>query len=179
MLMNSLHKSLALAVLLLSAQSFAALAQEASPVSGLDGWTLGVAPYTYHFSDARKEHSFEPDDERHADVWLVTAERRFDEHQLAGLALFNNSFGQFSQYAYYGWQFRPWNAHPQLFLKLTGGVIHGYKYPYHKKIPFNNRNGWGVTVIPGVGWDFDRHWGAQVNVLGTSALMFQVNYMFR
>ena len=153
--------------------------RDASSDSALAGWTFGYSPYTYHFSDAKKEHDYEPDNEKHSYVWLVNAEKQFDEHQLAGLALFSNSFGQFTQYAYYGWQFRPFDNAPQLFFKITGGVIHGYKYPYHKKIPLNNKNGWGFTAIPAVGWNFNQNWGAQVNVLGNSAMMFQLNYTMR
>ncbi|MFE1572588.1 hypothetical protein ACFIQG_12290 [Comamonas odontotermitis] len=147
--------------------------------SALSGWSFGYAPYTYHFSDAKKEHDYEPDDEKHKYVWLVNAEKQLDERQVAGFAYFSNSFGQPSQYAYYGWQFRPLSGTPQLFFKITGGVIHGYKYPYHKKIPLNNKNGWGLTAIPALGWNFDEHWGAQLNLLGKSALMFQLNYSIR
>ncbi|MEN5178773.1 hypothetical protein ABE501_03230 [Comamonas testosteroni] len=147
--------------------------------SALSGWSFGYAPYTYHFSDAKKEHDYEPDDEKHKYVWLVNAEKQLDERQVAGFAYFSNSFGQPSQYAYYGWQFRPLSGTPQLFFKLTGGVIHGYKYPYHKKIPLNNKNGWGLTAIPALGWNFDEHWGVQLNLLGKSALMFQLNYSIR
>ena len=153
--------------------------QGSASSSAFSGWTFGYAPYTYHFSDAKKEHDYEPDDEKHNYVWLINAEKQLDEHQVAGFAYFSNSFGQPSQYAYYGWQIRPLSGTPQLFFKLTGGVIHGYKYPYHKKIPLNNKNGWGLTAIPAVGWNFDEHWGGQLNLLGKSALMFQLNYSIR
>ena len=149
---------------------------EAAASSFLNGWTLGYAPYTYHFSDAKKEHDFEPENEKHKYVWLLNAEKQLDTHQVAGFALFSNSFGQASQYAYYGWQVRPFSSTPQLFFKLTGGVIHGYKYPYHEKIPFNSKDGWGLTLIPAMGWNLNEHWGGQVNLLGKSALMFQLNY---
>ena len=99
--------------------------------------------------------------------------------RLPALPTFSNSFGQPSQYAYYGWQVRPFASTPQLFFKLTGGVIHGYKFPYHKKIPLNNKNGWGITAIPAVGWNLNENWGGQLNLLGTSALMFQLNYSMR
>ena len=140
---------------------------------------LATRPIPTISQTQKKEHDYEPDNEKHSYVWLVNAEKQFDEHQLAGLALFSNSFGQFTQYAYYGWQFRPFDSAPQLFFKITGGVIHGYKYPYHKKIPLNNKNGWGFTAIPAVGWNFNQNWGAQVNVLGNSAMMFQLNYTMR
>lgn len=165
---------------LLTALSAGAAGTQPDPEeSALAGWTIGYAPYTYHFSEAKKEHDFEPDNEKHKYVWLVTAEKQFNERNVAGLALFSNSFGQFSQYAYYGWMFRPLDNHPQLFFKLTGGVIHGYKYPYNKKIPLNNKNGWGLTAIPAVGWDFNSQWGMQLNLLGNAGLMFQANYTFR
>ena len=156
--------------------SLPGMAAAADTPSALAGWTLGYAPYTYHFSEAKKKHDYEPDDEKHSYVWLLNAEKQLDERQVAGFAYFSNSFGQPSQYAYYGWQFRPLGSTPQLYFKLTGGVIHGYKFPYHKKIPFNNKNGWGITAIPAVGWNLNENWGGQLNLLGNSALMFQLNY---
>jgi len=30
-----------------------------------------------------------------------------------------------------------------------------------------------------VGWNYNQHWGGQLNVLGKSALMFQLNYTMR
>lgn len=152
---------------------------QAANDNALSGWTLGVAPYTFHFSDAKKEYDWEPDSKKHSYVWLLNAEKQLNDNQVAGLALFSNSFGQFSQYGYYGWQLQPLDSTPQLFFKLTGGIIHGYKYPYHKKIPLNNKNGWGVTAIPAVGWQVNANWGGQINLLGKSALMFQLNYSIR
>lgn len=154
-------------------------AQVQSPSSALSGWTLGYSPFTWHYSDAKQENDFEPDQQKHSYVWLLQAEKALDERQIAGFAYFSNSFGQPSQYAYYGWRFRPFDSAPGLFFKLTAGVIHGYKFPYNKKIPFNNKHGWGVTAIPAVGYEFDRNWGAQVNMLGNAGLMFQLNYTVR
>ena len=159
--------------------SLPGMAAAADTPSALAGWTFGYAPYTYHFSEAKKKHDYEPDDEKHSYVWLLNAEKQLDERQVAGFAYFSNSFGQPSQYAYYGWQFHPLGSSPQLYFKLTGGVIHGYKFPYNKKIPFNNRHGWGITAIPAVGYDFNRNWGAQINVLGNAGVMFQLNYTVR
>ncbi|WP_028603037.1 hypothetical protein [Ottowia thiooxydans] len=148
------------------------------PASALSGWTFSVAPYTYHFNRAKKENDFEPD-VPHSYVWLLTAEKRLSERNFAGFAWFSNSFGQPTQYLYYGWRFEPLSSAPKLFLKVTAGVIHGYKEPFHKKIPFNSRSGWGVTAIPAVGWQFTPEMAAQVNVLGTAGLMFQFNYTFK
>ena len=151
----------------------------ASDTDALSGWTLGYAPYTYHFSEAKQEHSYEPEHDKHSYVWLLNAEKRLDERHVAGFAIFSNSFGQPSQFAYYGWRFQPFDSTPQLYFKLTGGLIHGYKYPYHKKIPLNTRSGWGLTAIPAIGWNFTPAWGAQVNLLGNSAVMFQLNYSLK
>lgn len=68
---------------------------------------------------------------------------------------------------------------PGFYAKLTGGLIHGYREPYHKKIPFNHSSGWGVTAIPAVGYQFTPQWSGQVNILGKAGLMFQVNYSVR
>ena len=147
--------------------------------SPLTGWMFGYSPYTLHYSDAKKEHSWEPDNEKHSYVWLIQAEKELNERNVAGFAFFSNSFGQPTQYAYYGWRFRPFDSTPGLFIKLTAGVIHGYKYPYNKKIPLNNKNGWGITAIPAIGYDFTKNWGAQVNVLGNAGLMFQLKSTMR
>ncbi len=158
-----------------------ASAQQAAPEprAALSDWSFGLSPYTLHYSDAKQEHDWEPGAQKHSYVWLLQAEKALDDRRLVGLALFSNSFGQPTQYLYYGWQFRPLDRAPGFFIKLTGGVIHGYKEPYHKKIPFNHKSGWGVTAIPAVGYDFSRNWGAQVNILGSAGLMFQLNYTVR
>ena len=122
--------SLGLALALAQGSAGAQPAPSDSGSRALSGWTFGVSPWTVHYSQARKEHDFEPDTQRHSYVWLVQAEKALDERHIAGLALFKNSFGQPTQYLYYGWQWRPLDSAPGLFVKLTGGVIHGYKEPY-------------------------------------------------
>ena len=108
-------------------------ADNAGTPSALSGWMFGYAPFDWHFSDARKENDFEPDEQKHAYVWLIQAEKELDERHIAGFAYFKNSFGQPSQYAYYGWRFRPFDSAPSLFIKITGGIIHGYKFPLTRK----------------------------------------------
>lgn len=170
------RSALALGALFLCA---AASAQNNNPPSDWAGWTLGFSPYTLHYSDAKKENDWEPDNEKHSYVWLVQAEKRLDARHIAGLALFSNSFGQFTQYAYYGWQFQPLDSLPGLYAKVTAGVIHGYKEPYHKKIPLNHKSGWGLTAIPALGYQFTPQWSAQINILGNAGLMAQINYTLR
>lgn len=147
--------------------------------SPLSGWTFGYSPFTVHYSDAKQENDWEPEKQKHSYVWLLQAEKALEGRSLAGLAVFSNSFGQPTQYAYYGWRFQPFDALPGLYTKLTAGIIHGYKFPYDKKIPLNHRNGWGLTAIPAVGYQITPEWSTQVNVLGSAGLMFQINYTVR
>ena len=51
--------------------SLPSMAAAADTPSALAGWTFGYAPYTYHFSEAKKKHDYEPDDEKHSYVWLA------------------------------------------------------------------------------------------------------------
>ncbi len=171
---------LPLAIIAAAAVPVTAQAQsDGSAASALSGWTFSVSPYTYHFSKAEKENAFEPDSIKHSYVWMLGAEKRLSQRNFAGFVWFSNSFGQPTQYLYYGWRFEPISAAPQLFLKLSAGVIHGYKEPYHKKIPFNSKSGWGFTAIPAIGWQFSPELSMQVDVLGTAGVMFQFNYTFK
>ena len=91
---------------------------------------------------------------------------------LYGLALFDNSFGQFSQYIYTG---TSWNYHGKFegfHTKLTAGFIHGYRGDYKDKIPLNNL-GIGPAIIPGIGYDNGKY-GADIIMLGGAGLLFTV-----
>ena len=91
---------------------------------------------------------------------------------LYGLALFNNSFDQFSQYLYAG---KSWNYHGDwqgFHTKLTVGLIHGYRGKYKHKIPLNSL-GIAPAIIPGIGYNNGRY-GADVIMLGLSGLLFTV-----
>ena len=127
---------------------------------------LQFAPGVIHFDPS-------PDHVNHS--WLVGAEYIWPKRWLAGFAYFNNSFGQKSQYAYggYSWVLHG-DAAQYLYLKLTGGVVIGYREPYEDKLPVNN-NGIGLGVIPGLGYQYER-FNVQMNVLGTAGLMFTFGY---
>jgi len=96
---------------------------------------------------------------------------------LYGLALFDNSFGQFSQYLYGGktWNFP--NDWQHFHFKLTAGVIHGYKEPWDDKIPFNSPSGWAPGLIPSLGYK-KNGFGGDVILLGNSAVLFTVGMDF-
>jgi hypothetical protein len=138
-------------------------------------WTVMASPLTFHYSDINRDES----EEKHSYVWLVGAEKMLNERYFAGAAFFSNSFGQPTQYVYVGAKFRPEPSMPKLFTKISAGVIHGYKPPYDKKIPINTSSGWGLGVIPSIGWDFNDQFAAQLNVLGAAGLMLQMNATFK
>lgn len=158
----------ALAAMALAACASGAMAAEAEepkllPASG--DWQISVSPYTEHF-----RRSVE-----HRQVWAVGLERGFADQSLYGLMGFSNSFGQPSAYLYYGWAFPGLlQAAPALYLKVTVGLLYGYVSPHDDKVPLNY-NGLSPAIIPALGWQFDKNWSAQVNLLGTAAVMFMVN----
>jgi hypothetical protein len=123
--------------------------------------------YTWHFHP----------DPRHQHAYLGDFNYRFDRYWfggqwLAGFALFNNSFGQFSQYAYGGLLWRLWEEHPQAYVKLTGGIVHGYSGEFRDKIPFNHY-GVAPAIIPSVGYCWTRYCTEAV-LLGANAMLFTV-----
>ena len=93
---------------------------------------------------------------------------------LFGLSLFNNSFGQFSQYLYAGKKWRLPSIQKYLHVKLTGGVVHGYVDEFEDKIPLNH-NGWAPGIIPSIGFKKDRL-AVDLVIFGTAGVMLAVGY---
>lgn len=97
---------------------------------------------------------------------------------LLGFSAFNNSFGQFTQYAYVGKTFHPIDKYPGFRLKLTGGIAHGYAGERHKTLPIRWGDAWGLAVIPTIGYQRGRL-GGDIAILSASGLLFLVGYEFR
>ena len=144
----------------------APLADQA-PAEPHERWELVLSPFAYHWSDT----------DAHRHVYLVGLERKHDDGTLVGASFFRNSFGQPSAYAYYGKQWDNMLDRPELYFKLSGGVIYGYKGEYAHKVPFNH-HGFGLAVIPAAGWKFDANNAVQVAMLGSAALIFTYNHGF-
>jgi hypothetical protein len=132
----------------------------------VDEWTLQTSLYTAHF---------DPEPDHVDDQNLLGIEAYFTGKWLAGLALFENSFGQSTQLIYAGktWPLldsRHW------YTKLTGGLLHGYEEPYEDKIPLN---GLGVApvIIPALGF---RHgyFVAEANLGGLAVIMVTAGVRF-
>jgi hypothetical protein len=96
---------------------------------------------------------------------------------LAGATLFKNSFHQSTRYAYIGFR-QPLIGDYQnnLYIKLTGGVMHGYRGEYRDKIPFN-RFGTSVVAIPSAGIQL-RRFTAETVLFGAAGVMVNVGYRF-
>ncbi len=83
---------------------------------------------------------------------------------------FRNSFSQRSNYAYLGKRFDS-DSYP-VYLKLTGGLLQGYRGEYRDKIPLN-RFGVAPAIIPSVGVRFGPL-GSELVLLGNSAAMINL-----
>lgn len=132
-----------------------------------DGDLLMVqaAPDVIHFDS----------DPEHADYsWLVGLEWQSPSRWLVGAAYFNNSFDQKSQYLYFGKSWPLDSISSNLYFKLTGGLLLGYKEPYEDKIPIN-KNGVGLGALPALGYKYG-DFNVQLNLLGTAGLMFTFGY---
>ncbi len=115
---------------------------------------------------------FESSDDHAGSNILVALEAVRSDNWLYGLALFDNSFNQFSQYIYAG---KNWDFHGKLegvHAKLTAGIILGYKDEFEDKIPFNN-NGIAPGLVPSIGYKKGR-FGVDMMLLGNSAMLFTV-----
>lgn len=123
--------------------------------------SLQLGPRIYHY---------DPDPEHNNDTWLTGLELESAERWLAGAVSFRNSFHQRSSYIYFGKRWFPDVLPEDVYVKLTGGLLLGYKEPYENKIPLNHRDGIGFGVLPAVGYQFERA-NVQLVLLGTAGLM--------
>ena len=145
-----------------------ALAASDAPALAQDRqWNLTLAPYAHHWS-------YSPE---HRPVFLGAIDRHVKGDRFCGLALFRNSFGQPAAYAYVGQQWNQLLGNPQLFAKISAGLIYGYKGKYQHKIPFNDY-GIAPAIIPSLGYSFTREDSMQVMVLGTAGLLFSYGHSF-
>ncbi len=123
-----------------------------------------AAPGVLHFNSS-------PD---HTDyAWLAGVEWQHASRWLAGYAYFNNSFDQKSHYLYGGRWWPVFKNEPHWYLKLTGGIIAGYKEPYEDKIAYNH-DGIAPGIVAAVGYRMDR-FNVQLNIAG-QVLMLTVGY---
>jgi hypothetical protein len=132
-----------------------------------DRWYFQTSLYTKHFS----VNPLHDNSQR-----LLNLEYWRSDNYLAGLALFDNSFGQRSQYAYVGKVWRPFEQTPKVYLKLTGGFLHGYKGEFKNKIPFNSA-GVAPALLPSIGYTWGRL-NSELVLFGTAGVMINLGLFF-
>ncbi len=126
-----------------------------------DRFYLETSLYTHHF------HS----DPAHVNKQkLILGEWNITEQWLLGASVFDNSFGQRSEYVYGGWRFRPLERAQPFYLKISAGLVHGYKDPYRDKIPLNH-SGVAPVIVPSLGYCFNRIC-SEVVVFGGAGLLW-------
>lgn len=128
-------------------------------------WYAQSSVYTKHYSP-------DPEHNNHQD--LIGIERDQASGWVFGGATFRNSFRQRSNYAYAGKRYE--SADYPVYLKVTGGLLQGYRGDYRDKIPLN-RYGVAPVIIPSVG----THYGplaAELVFLGANAAMVTTGVRF-
>ena len=138
-----------------------ALAQAQGVFTDGDALLLQTSLWTHHYND-------EPD--HNNEQRLVNAEWYFPDtllklnkgdwrdeiRWLAGGATFKNSYDQQSTYLYGGGRYDyPLGENTDAYLKLTAGLLHGYRGEYKDKIPFNEL-GVAPVILPAVGMTYRR-----------------------
>ena len=121
-------------------------------------WRIFTSVYTRHFN---------PDPDQVNTQKLIGIEAGMENHFVLGLAMFDNSFGQDTQYLFAGYRWDLFGSDLWHF-KLTGGLLHGYKEPYKRKIPLNH---WGVApaIVPTLGFQY-RSFTTELNLAGAAAV---------
>jgi hypothetical protein len=158
-------------MLILTDSCFAQDEAPAEDQSQESGWkffndTATTEIYTKHF---------DPDPEHVNNQKMLGLESEMKNNWVFGLAVFDNSFGQNSQYLYTGYKWDLFGSKLWYF-KLTGGLLHGYKEPYEDKIPLNEL-GVAPAILPTLGFQY-KFFVVEANLAGTAALTITAGIAF-
>jgi hypothetical protein len=127
-----------------------------------------VGPYVYHFHN-NTDHNQWPR--------LIGVEYETGSHWLTGFTAFKNSYSQETQFLYFGKRWFIDSIDENLYVKVAGGLVHGYKAPYDDKLPINSSNGYGLAILPAVGYQFGRA-NAQLVLIGSIGAIVTFGYDF-
>lgn len=130
--------------------------------------TLTIAPVVYHWRD----------DPAHKYAFVISVEQHLDRQRLVGLALFRNSFGQPSAYAYAGYHWHNFLGEPNLSLKVSAGIIYGYTGEYADKVPLN-WEGFSPGIIPSLGYKIGANGSVNLMLLGTAGVVIGYSHSFQ
>jgi len=132
------------------------------------------AEETYVYTSLYTTH-YDPEPDHVNDQNMLGFENGLGGVRLWGLAIFDNSFGQESQYLYLGQKWRAFES-DQWYYKLTAGLLHGYKEPYDDKIPLNDL-GVAPAIVPALGYR-NKSFFAEFSQLGLAAGLITVGIAF-
>jgi len=126
---------------------------------------LEVGPYVAHRMNSKGRNQW---------PHLVGLEYETASRWLGGAVAFRNSYYQDAAYAYAGRRWLLDSVNEHLYVKVSAGVVYGYKDPCEDRLPLND-NGWGLGIVPALGYQFGR-FNAQIVFLGTAAVTFTIGY---
>jgi len=132
----------------------------------VEQWYIFTSLYTWHF---------DPEPDHVNNQKMLGLESQMNNNWVFGLAIFDNSFGQNSQYLYTGYKWDLFGSNLWYF-KLTGGLLHGYKEPYDDKIPLNQL-GVAPAIVPTLGFQY-KFFVAEANLGGLAALTITAGIAF-
>ena len=133
---------------------------------GIDHWRFQTSLLTHHF---------DPDPEHTERQKLLNLEAWRDDRWHLGAAVFRNSFDQPTQFVYVGYAW-PIAGSENVYWRLMGGLMHGYKGEYQDKIPFNGL-GIAPAIVPSVGVRYRRVF-SEVQFGGTAVLLWTAGVRF-
>jgi len=174
---SRLLKAMAAVLLLLAMMAFStgsSLAQgdvNSTYSRWITGWEFRQS---YVYTSLYTKHH-DPDPDHVNDQNMIGFEGQTRDKRVLGLAVFDNSFGQKTEYLYMGKKWRQFSS-DQWYFKLTGGLLHGYEEPYEDKILLN---GLGVApaLVPTLGYQ-SKSFTVELNQLGLAATMITAGFTF-
>jgi hypothetical protein len=136
-----------------------------------DSWEIEE----WHFQTSLYTKHWDPDPEHDNSQSLIGVEALFRNGWIVGGAVFDNSFGQTSEYLFMGKQWDMFGS-DYWYFKLTGGLLYGYKEPYDEKIPLNDL-GVAPAFLPIIGFRYKRVF-IETNILGIAAVTLTAGFAF-
>ena len=132
-----------------------------------DAWQLQTSLFTKHYHDDGTLNN-------HQNLFELEYQR--DDNYLIGAALFNNSYRQFSQYVYVGKLWRPIDNYQYLHIKVTGGLLHGYRDEHKDVIPLNGE-GIAPVIVPAIGLSSE-HLVGEIALFGKDCFLITAGLRF-
>lgn len=133
-------------------------------------------PYKFTLQTSVATRHFHPSSTQNNHQDLLNLEWNYKSNLLVGAATFRNTFKQSTQLVYWGAKFHPLDSAPGMYLKVVGGLIHGYKGEHKDKIPFNQL-GTAPAILPSVGY-CHKQFCSELIIFGTAGAMLNAGVRF-